>query len=188
MDLLNIKEHLPEEYPGKIIRINSQAYIIGHLVGEGGYKLVYQLINARSGLCHYVLRVPLDQELAAGVKKRKNLGPYRVMHCYDYYRWLAKATYRYDGYNDKGTFPIFADFLDIEDFTYLDNEYHGIFDVAEFFNDDGDDSTGGIYPQDLNASLLLLKINLRKNSNDIQELQYGADNRTRTCTPLSTRS
>lgn len=33
------------------------------LVGGGGYKLVYQLINARSGLCHYVLRIPLDQNL-----------------------------------------------------------------------------------------------------------------------------
>ena len=39
MDLLILKEYLPEEYPGKVIRINSQEYIIGNLVGEGGYKL-----------------------------------------------------------------------------------------------------------------------------------------------------
>lgn len=172
MDLLNLKEHSPEEYPGKIIRINSQEYTIGHLVGEGGYKLVYQLINVRSGLCHYVLRIPLDQELAAGVTKYDNLGPYRGMHYYDYCRCIAKATYHYDGYSDKGALPIFADFLDIEEFAYLDNEYHGIFTVIEFINDAGDDNTGGIYAQDLAASLLLLNINLRKDSNDIQDLEY----------------
>jgi len=129
MDLLNLKEHLPEEYPGKVIRINSQEYIIGHLVGEGGYKLVYQLINARSGLCHYVLRIPL----AAGITKHNDMGPYRGMHCYDYYRWLAKMTYRYDGYNEKGSLPIFADFLDLKEFAHLDNEYCGIFNVVEEF-------------------------------------------------------
>ncbi len=171
MDLLNLKEHLPEEYPGKVIRINSQEYIIGHLVGEGGYKLVYQLINARSGLCHYVLRIPLDQELAAGITKHNDMGPYRGMHCYDYYRWLAKMTYRYDGYNEKGSLPIFADFLDLKEFAHLDNEYCGIFNVVEFLNDDGDDNTGGIYLPNIEASLLLLKIYLRKDSNDIQKLQ-----------------
>lgn len=172
MDLLNLKEHTPEDYPGKIIKINLQDYIIGHLVGEGANKLVYQLINTRSGLCHYVLQVPLDQGLAAGVTKYKNLDPYNGMHCYDYYRWIAKTTYRYDGYNEKGALPIFADFLDIEDFATLNNKYHGIFKVVEFFNDDGDDSTGGIYQQDLASSLILLKINLQKDSNDIQELKY----------------
>ncbi len=71
MELLNIKMQPPEEYPGKIIRINSRSYIVGHLVGEGGRKLVYQLINAKSGLCHYVLSIPIDQELASGITKNE---------------------------------------------------------------------------------------------------------------------
>lgn len=153
MDLLNLKEHSPDEYTGKIIRINSQKYIIGHLVGEGGNKLVYQLINAKSGLCHYVLRIPLDQELAAGVAKSKNINPYRGMHCYDYYRWLAKLTYHYYGYSDEKILPIFAGFLDIKDFTCLDNKYNGIFSVVEYINDAGDDCTGGVYSQGSTASL-----------------------------------
>lgn len=169
MEILNLKEHSPEEYPGKIININSQEYIIGHLVGQGGHKLVYQLINSKSGLCHYVLSIPLNQNLAAGNNK---FGPYSGMNCYDYYRNIAKMTFHYEGYSDEKKLPIFADFLDIKDFSYIENEYKGIFVIAEFLNDAGDDNTGGIYQKDLNDFLILTKIYLRKNSRNLQDMHY----------------
>ena len=123
------------------------------------------------GLCHYVLRIPTDQELAVGITNHNDMGPYRSIHCYDYYRWLAKMTYCYNGCNKKGSLTIFDDFLDLEEFAHLDNEYFGIFNVAEFLNDDGDDNTSEIYLPNIEASLFKSKINLRKDSNDIQKLQ-----------------
>lgn len=174
MELLNLKEHPPEEYTGKIIQIYSQEYYIGNLVGEGCDKLVYRLINSKSGLCHYVLRIPLDQDCAAGIKKTSL---YQGKHCYDHYRWLAKLTYNYHGYANVAPLPFYADFLDIEEFAHLDNKYHGIFCVAEFINDAGDESTGGIYtegipyPKSISFAHLILEINLYKDSNDIETQQ-----------------
>jgi len=170
MELLNMKEQEPEDFQGKTINVLSNEYIIGRLVGEGGYKLVYQLINVKSGLCHFVLRIPIDQELASGIVKQKDRNPYNGKSCYDYYRWLAKKTYNYDGYNEKGSLPVFADFLDIPEFSMLTNKYNGIFNVVEFFNDAGDDNTSGIYPNlDMQDLLTLLKIRLNKDSKESKE-------------------
>lgn len=229
-ELLNIAEQDPEEYKGKSIYILDREYIVGELIGEGGYNIVYQLINKASGICNYVIRIPIDQQLAAGsvdveesIKlESNNLEEYQrdpsdntlessayqtksaktsidgfyvldLDKIYDmttvnspedlkhpwqnknygkYLRDLAKRTYNYGGYQEK-KLPIFCNIVDIEEFYDLNNRYNGIFAVVEFFNGPGDEETGGIYNHDypFSASLLLFKINLRKNSIEVDDLK-----------------
>lgn len=165
MELLNIKKQNPDEYVGKSIYIFENEYLIGSLAGEGGYKLVYRLINKKSGICNFVIKIPLDQHIAAGIiDYPKDVSLWNNKNIYEYSRDLAKTAYNFDGYKDH-TLPIFADFLDIPEFSTLDNKYNGIFIINEFFNGPGDEETGGIYVGDSTEEfLLLLKIALRAQS------------------------
>lgn len=167
-DLLNIKEHAPEDYVGKSIFIFDNEYLVGNIVGEGGNKLVYRLINKKSGICNYVIKIPLDQRLAAGIFEDSEHGStlWNKTNIYEYSRSLAKKVYNFEGFKDH-TLPIYADFLDIPDFSSLNNIYNGIFMVSEFFNGPGDEETGGIYVGDDHEELrLLFKIALRAQSRD----------------------
>ena len=176
IELLDIKNQDPEDYEGKSIMIFDKEYLVGRLVGEGGYKLVYQLINKKSGICNYVIKIPINQQLAAGtIKYAHNQGsPWADRSFYDYCREVAKKTYNYDGYRETHL-PIFADFLDIPEFSSLDNKYNGIFMISEFFNGPGDDITGGIYTRDMRDDFeetrLLLRINLNSQSNDEKKVE-----------------
>ncbi len=110
-EILDLQKHAPEEFPGKTIYIGEHTYLIGELVGEGGVKLVYQLINAKSGLCHFVIRIPINQDLAYGKCESAELSPYCGKSMYRYCQDLAKMVYHYHGYSSKKFYQFWQIFL-----------------------------------------------------------------------------
>lgn len=160
-EILDLQKHAPEEFPGKTIYIGEHTYLIGELLGEGGVKLVYQLINAKSGLCHFVIRIPIDQNLAYGKCESDYFSPYCGKSMYDYCKELAKMVYHYNGYSPKKVLPIWADFLDIPEFSEQNNKYNGTFMICEYLGGNGDTNTGGIYLNNNDNFLTLFKLILR---------------------------
>jgi len=62
MELLDLSNHSPEEYVGKIIYINDTKYEIGELLGFGVNKIVHILINCKSKVANHVIKIHRSQE------------------------------------------------------------------------------------------------------------------------------
>jgi tetratricopeptide (TPR) repeat protein len=62
---LDLSAHAVEEWPGKRVTINGTDYLVGNFLGSGGERFVHRLINCRSGLDLFVLKVLRDQLNAA---------------------------------------------------------------------------------------------------------------------------
>jgi tetratricopeptide (TPR) repeat protein len=57
MDMLDISRHDPEDFIGKLIRINGATYELIELLGQGADGLVYTLRNCQTGLITFVAKV-----------------------------------------------------------------------------------------------------------------------------------
>ncbi|AWK73722.1 hypothetical protein CBI38_21255 [Rhodococcus oxybenzonivorans] len=62
MEILDVREHDPEEYEGKGINIHGCLYRIGPQIGAGHSKIVHVLRNARSGLHLNALAIYRDSD------------------------------------------------------------------------------------------------------------------------------
>ncbi len=65
METLDLTQHGPEDFEGKLISYKSCSYVVGPFIATGATKIVFQLINLRSGLCHYVVKFWRSAEMAA---------------------------------------------------------------------------------------------------------------------------
>jgi tetratricopeptide (TPR) repeat protein len=85
LDLVN---HDPEEFEGKLISWHDVDYVIGAYVGSGASKIVHELINSKSGLRFYLIKIWRNiEEAHTFVAKNLPLRKFAYLH-------LAPPTYQ----------------------------------------------------------------------------------------------
>ena len=57
MEYLDLTNHDPESYEGKLIIVNGCEYEVGEHLGTGAERIVHRLINRKSKLCLHVLKI-----------------------------------------------------------------------------------------------------------------------------------
>jgi hypothetical protein len=72
---LDLQSDDPEEYEGRVVRLDGAEYEIGPYLGEGGERFVHELVNRRFGRSTHVILILRDQENAACISAqlRENL-------------------------------------------------------------------------------------------------------------------
>lgn len=66
MEQLDLKQHSPEEYSGKLIVSHGAEYIVGPHLGTGAERIVHLLVNRRSQLALLVIKI-MRQALPKGL-------------------------------------------------------------------------------------------------------------------------
>jgi tetratricopeptide (TPR) repeat protein len=79
MDELDLVNDDPEDYPGKLVRVDGALYRIGGYVGSGAERIVHELTNVESGLTLHLIKILRDQghALQTANQTRDNLGELR---------------------------------------------------------------------------------------------------------------
>jgi tetratricopeptide (TPR) repeat protein len=75
MDELDLGNDDPEDYPGKLVRIDGALYRIGEYVGSGAERIVHHLANVESGLTLHLIKIlrVQDQALQTAIRNRDRL-------------------------------------------------------------------------------------------------------------------
>lgn len=63
--LLDLVEHGPHQYEGKIVMLGGARYRVGPILGQGAERIVHPLTNTVSGLTLHVMKVFRDQQQIA---------------------------------------------------------------------------------------------------------------------------
>lgn len=74
MTELDLQSDDPEEFQGRVLRLDGAEYEIGPYVGEGGERFVHELINRRFGRATHLILILRDQRNAADVSARALAG------------------------------------------------------------------------------------------------------------------
>lgn len=70
MTELDLQSDDPEEFQGRVLRLDGVEYEIGPYVGEGGERFVHDLVNRRFGRTTHLILVLRDQSNAADISAR----------------------------------------------------------------------------------------------------------------------
>jgi len=70
MTELDLRTDDPEEFQGRVVRLDGAEYEIGPLLGEGGERFVHELINRRFGRTTHAILILRDQENAADISTK----------------------------------------------------------------------------------------------------------------------
>jgi hypothetical protein len=70
MTELDLRTDDPEEFQGRVIRLDGAEYEVGPSLGEGGERFVHELINRRFGRATHVILILRDQENAADISAK----------------------------------------------------------------------------------------------------------------------
>src|SRR5262250_241391 len=70
MTELDLRTDDPEEFQGRVVRLDGAEYEIGPPLGEGGERYVHELINRRFGRSTHVILILRDQENAADISSK----------------------------------------------------------------------------------------------------------------------
>ena len=75
---LNLEEDDPEEYEGRLVRLDGVDYKIGPWIGEGAECIVHSLVNQRSQLALHLVRFIKDAGRADERLKARRAATYRA--------------------------------------------------------------------------------------------------------------